>query len=95
MAGALVKGGIGVRPQDGDLVVIRMSGADGPFSLQQVPGTAQLRASTRKAAVQLARGFAQSHAVDLWCTDRDTYRLLECYRPRKASAGPEQKGGPR
>jgi hypothetical protein len=72
------------QPRSGDLIVERTSTADGAFSVQQVPGGPQFRASTRNEAVQLARRFAQSHAVDLWYADRGTYRLLERYRPLDA-----------
>ena len=42
----------------------------------------QFSADVRDEAVQLARGFGREHAVDVWYTDRSTYRLLEAYRPR-------------
>ena len=72
------------QPRSGDLIVERTSAADGAFSVQQVPGGPQFRASTRNEALQLARWFAQTHAVDLWYAERGNYRLLERYRSSDA-----------
>ena len=71
------------QPQVGDLVVVRKTGnADGtpPFGVLQHPTGVQFGASTRDAAVLLARSFAQAHKVDLWYQDQGDHRLLERYR---------------
>jgi hypothetical protein len=81
------------QPQDGDLVVVRVSGSDSPFSVHQVPGEAQFRAPTRNDAIQLARSFAQSHGVDLWYSDQTTCTLLERHRPRDGQVSDERKVG--
>jgi hypothetical protein len=67
-------------PQTGDLVVVRQ---DPPpaFGVLQHPSGVQFGASTRDAAVSLARSFAEAHKVDLWFREQDVYRLLERYRP--------------
>ena len=69
------------QPQVGDLVVVRKSDATPPFGVLQHPTTVQFGASTRDAAVLLARSFAQAHKVDLWYFDENDHRLLERYRP--------------
>ena len=79
-------------PQTGDVVIVRTSDADRPFSIQQVPGGAQFSARTRKDAVHLAHGFAQSHAIDLWYRDQQTCTLLERHRALTVTAGDDQKG---
>ena len=79
-----------VDPQPGDVVIVRTSDPDSPFSIQQVPGGAQFHAPTRKDAVQMAHGFAQSHAIDLWYRDRQTCSVLERHRPPTVAAGRRQ-----
>jgi len=68
--------------QDGDIVVARESRSAASYTVRQLPGVVQLSASSRDAALRLARGFAQKHAVDLWYSEGDTYKLLEAYRRR-------------
>ena len=79
-------------PQTGDVVIVRTSDPDSPFSIQQVPGGAQFHALTRKDAVQIAHGFAQSHAIDLWYRDQQKCSLLERHRPLTVAASDDQKG---
>ena len=67
-------------PQNDDVVVVCAPGATPPFGVKQVPHAVQFGASTRDDAVQLARSFAQSRAVDLWCSDGGDCRLLERHR---------------
>jgi hypothetical protein len=72
------------QPVDGDLVVVRKPGATPPFGVLrvlQVPTGVQFGASTREAALQLARSFAQAHKIDLWYREQDDHKLLERYRP--------------
>ena len=69
------------QPQVGDLVVVRKAKATPPFGILQHPNAVQFGASTRDAAVLLARSFAQAHKVDLWYLDENDHRLLERYRP--------------
>lgn len=69
-------------PQKGDVVVGRDSRRSIRFTVHQVPGVTQLSASSREAALRLARGFARIHAVDVWYRGDDGFRLLEVYRPR-------------
>ena len=79
-------------PETGDVVIVRTSDPDSPFSIQQVPGGAQFHALTRKDAVQIAHGFAQSHAIDLWYRDQQKCSLLERHRPLTVAASDDQKG---
>jgi hypothetical protein len=52
------------------------------YTVCQLPSIKQqFGSSSREAAIRLARGFAQKHAVDLWYSDAGAYRLLEAYRP--------------
>ena len=67
---------------DGDVVVVRRLHVTPPFGVLQVPGSVQFGASTCEAAVQLARGFAQAHKVDLWYCEQDDLMLLDGCRPR-------------
>jgi hypothetical protein len=68
-------------PQAGDLVVVRKPGATPAFGVLQHPSGVQFGASTRDAAIAMARSFAQTHNVDLWYDERDALKLLERYRP--------------
>ena len=79
-------------PETGDVVIVRTSDPDSPFSIQQIPGGAQFHALTRKDAVQIAHGFAQSHAIDLWYRDQQKCSLLERHRPLTVAASDDQKG---
>jgi hypothetical protein len=67
-------------PRDGDVVVTRESTPVVKYTVRQVPGVVQFHASARDEAMQLARGFAQRSAVDLWSSEDGIYRLLEAYR---------------
>lgn len=69
-------------PQEGDVVVTRESRSAVRYTVRRFPGVVQFSASTREAAVQLARGFARKHALDIWYVEGDTCRLLEAYRGR-------------
>jgi hypothetical protein len=68
------------QPQIGDLVVVRTPDATPPFGVLQHPSGVQFGASTRDAAVLMARSFARAHKVDLWYLDENDHRLLERYR---------------
>jgi hypothetical protein len=59
---------------------------DAGFSVHQFPGGAQFRAVIRVAAMELAQGFAKSHALDVSCQDNLKYSLLESYRPTPSSS---------
>jgi hypothetical protein len=69
------------QPQVGDLVVVRKADAMPAFGVLQHPTDVQFGASTRDAAVFMARSFARAHKVDLWYLDENAHRLLERYRP--------------
>jgi hypothetical protein len=73
------------RPRDGDVVVSRVSGVGGKYTVRQVPGDVQLHASVRDEAIRLARGFAIKAAVDLWYIDDGPQTLLEAYRKESKS----------
>jgi len=79
-------------PQTGDVVIVRTSDPESPFSIQQVPGGAQFYARTRKDAIQMAHGFAQSHAIDLSYSDQQTCSVLERHRTLTVTARDDQKG---
>jgi hypothetical protein len=79
-------------PQTGDVVIVRTSDPESPFSIQQVPGGAQFHARTRKDARKTARGFAQTHAIDLWYRDQQRCSVLERHRPPTVTARDDQKG---
>jgi hypothetical protein len=70
-------------PRDGDVVVTRGSSATVPYTIGQVPGVVQFRASARDLAIRLARNCAQNTAVDLWYRDKGAYKLLDAYRRRE------------
>lgn len=72
-------------PQDGDVVVTRGSTSGVRYAVRQHPGALQFSASTRQEAVRLARGFAQTHGVDVWYNEKSLNCLLEAYR--RASDG--------
>jgi hypothetical protein len=65
-----------VQPGDGDVVVTRESRSPIVFTIRQLPGDVRLSASSRDAALRLARGFAMKNAVDLWYSESETLRLL-------------------
>jgi len=67
-------------PRDGDIVITRVCRSPVKFTVCEAPGVAQFQACTRNEAIQLARGYAQRAAVDLWYADDETKRLLEVYR---------------
>jgi hypothetical protein len=67
-------------PRAGDVVISRASTLAVTYTVRQVPGVVQFHASARDEALQLARGFAQRSAVDLWSSEDGSYRLLEAYR---------------
>ncbi len=67
-------------PHDGDVLVTRQPGHPDFFGVRQLPAARQLRASSRELAVQLARRFAHTHAVDVWYAEDGVFRLLEAYR---------------
>ncbi len=69
-----------LQPRDGDIVVTRESHSAVTYTVRQVPGGAQFRSPIRREAVRMARGFAQTNAVDLWYNREGTCRLLEAYR---------------
>jgi hypothetical protein len=52
------------------------------YTVRQLPGIVQFSAAVRDTAMQVARGFAQRYAVDVWYCEAGTYRRLEAYRPR-------------
>jgi len=79
------------QPLTGDVVIVRTSDPDSPFSIQQVPGGAQFRASTHQNAVQLAHGFAELHALDSWYRDQHGCSLFESHRPPTVIAHDDQK----
>jgi hypothetical protein len=71
----------GPLPRNGDVVVVREKDSAIAYTVRQLPATVQqLGASSRKEAIRLARGFAQSQSVDLWQSEDGAYRLLERYR---------------
>jgi hypothetical protein len=74
-------------PRDGDIVITRESRSPITFTIRQWPGDVQLSASTRDAAIRLARGFALKNAVDVWYSEGETLRLLEAYRRTTDQAG--------
>ena len=72
----------GTLPRSGDVIVVREKDSVIRYTVRQLPATGQqLGASSRDEAIRLARGLAQTQAVDLWYSEDGTYRLLEAYRP--------------
>jgi hypothetical protein len=68
-------------PQDGDVLVTRVSHSPATFTVLQLPGTLpQLSAHHRTGAVAFARSFAEKYSVDVWYREEETYRLLHVYR---------------
>ena len=43
-----------------------------------------MSALTREEALELARSFGQTKAVDVWSAEDGSFRLLEIYRTRPA-----------
>jgi hypothetical protein len=72
-------------PQDGDVVVTREAHSRVHYTVRQLPGIVQFSAAVRDEAVRLARSFGQRHGIDVWYSEKGTYRLLEAYRPRTSS----------
>jgi hypothetical protein len=68
-------------PQDGDVVVAREAHSSVHYTVRQLPGIVQFSSAVRDEALQLARGFSQRYAVDVWYGEAGTYQLLESYRP--------------
>jgi hypothetical protein len=69
-------------PQDGDIVITRDPTFAFEWTVRQVPGPAQFGTSSLGPSMQLARGYAQAHMVDLWSSDEGSYCVLARYRPR-------------
>jgi hypothetical protein len=61
-------------------MVARESASSGRYTIRQMPAVIQISAASRDEAVQIARRFAQSHAVDIWYQENASLRLLEAYR---------------
>jgi hypothetical protein len=76
---------LGSVPQDGDIVVIREWKSAVRYAVRQLPGHVQLISSSPDEAVRLVRGFARTHAVDVWYSEGGSTRLLEAYRPGTVS----------
>lgn len=68
------------QPQDGDVVVTPDAETPGRFTVYQVPGTPSLRWDSRVKAVDMARGFARAHRVDVWFSGGATAERLHCHR---------------
>lgn len=75
-------------PQDGDVVVAREAQSRVHYTVRQIPGIVQFSAGVLDEAVRLARGFAHKYHVDVWFSERGTYRLLEVYRPPTSTCAP-------
>jgi len=73
------------RPRDGDVIVSRVSGAGGTYSVRQAPGDVQFHAAVRDEAIRLGRSFAQNVTVDLWYSEDGSHKLLEAYRRRRST----------
>jgi hypothetical protein len=71
----------GATPQNGDIVIVHYPTSPIQWMVRQVPDPAQFGSSSRDQALQLARGYAQAHRLDLWCNDSAGVRLLEQHRP--------------
>jgi hypothetical protein len=82
-------------PQDGDVVVTREAQSRVHYTVRRLPGIVQFSAAVRDEAVRLARGFCQTHGVDVWYCEAGTYRLLEAHRPRTSPDAAKQAGTPR
>ena len=67
-------------PRDGDVVIVRESRSVAKYLVRQLPGVVQFHVRNKDEAIQLARGFAQRAAVDLWCGEESICTLLETYR---------------
>lgn len=65
------------RPQDGDIVIAHEMTPSVQYTIRQVPGIAQFGTSSQGESLQLARRYAREHAVDVWCREHGTFRLLE------------------
>ena len=68
-------------PRDGDVVIVREANSRATYSLQQLSAGPQISCASRNGALQLARSFARSQAVDIWYFDGQTHTLLEVHRP--------------
>jgi len=67
-------------PRDGDVVVAQDPSAPGRFTIRQVPDAPQISWSSHSGAVEVARGFARRHRVDVWTVDGRTQTPLHRYR---------------
>lgn len=67
--------------QNGDIVIVHDPTSPIPWMVREIPDAAQFGSSSKDQALQLARGYAQAHRVDVWCNDGGHVRLLERYRP--------------
>lgn len=61
------------------------------YTIRQLPAAVQISASSRDEAIQVARRFAQVHAVDVWYQDVDSLRLLEAYRVERVLPPPQPR----
>lgn len=75
-----------VRPRDGDVIVSRESGSGVKYTVRQVPGEVQLLASVRDEAIRLARGFAQTAAVDVWFSDHGGRQVVKGVPPKGSAS---------
>jgi len=76
-------------PRDGDVVVTQDPSAPDRFTIRQVPDAPQISWSSHSGAVEVARGFARRHRVDVWTVDGRTQTPLHRYRkdlPLRAGA---------
>jgi len=78
-------------PQNGDIVIVHYPTSPIRWMVRQVPDAPQCGASSKVQVLQLARGYAQAHVLDLWCNDGGRVRLLERYRPAPIARPTPQK----
>jgi hypothetical protein len=67
-------------PEDGDVIVTHERIPIVHFTVRRHPDAAPVNAQRRDVALEVARGFAQVHAVNVWYCENGSERLLEVYR---------------
>lgn len=73
-------------PQSGDVVVSADSQSPGHFTIRQVPGNPTALWGSRAEALEIARGFACAHAVDVWVQQGGLVERLHVNRTRTRRA---------
>lgn len=75
------------QPVSGDLVVALQVGNERRYTIAQLPGAPQVSWRSRDAVLDVARGFARRHLVDVWISDGRFTIRLESHRPVPSVGG--------